>query len=244
MKGIYIDKPAFLSGIMAWDARALWRLLTSGESPLSILFSLSVAPLLAFLYFSLCLFILPLPKALILGGLMILYYIPPSGKESLLPLGIALGIPWWLMATSLALLDVLTSLFMILNFRLALRIPVLGPWISTFLGNGEEFMKKRPWIARWSVLGVAFFVFLPFQGTGGVGATLVGMLVGLSPSSILLAVAIGGTAECLLFALGSEIIWRLILENLVLGAGVALAVLAMGAIIYLFLRRWYEGERE
>ncbi|MCQ8894666.1 MAG: small multi-drug export protein [Methanolinea sp.] len=229
---------------MASDVRALGGALIGRDSPLSLLFSLSIAPLLAFLYFSLCFFTLPPEKALVLGGLMILYYIPPSGKESLIPLGIALGIPWWLMATSLALLDVLTSLFMILNFRFALRIPVLGPWISTFLDSGEEFMKKRPWISRWSVLGVAFFVFLPFQGTGGVGATLVGVLVGLSPSRILLAVAIGASAECLLFALGSDIIWRLILENLAFGAGVALAVIACGALIYLFLQRWYDGGGE
>lgn len=217
----------------------------TGEGTLpSIVFSLVLAPLLAFLYFFLCVLILPLDKALILGGLMILYYIPPSGKESLIPVGIALGIPWWLMATSLALLDVLTSLFMILNIRLALRIPVLGPWISGFLSAGDEFMGKRPWIARWSVLGVAFFVFLPFQGTGGVGATLVGMLVGLTPLQILLAVAIGASAECLLFAFGSDIIWRLILENISLGIPVAGATLAAVVVAYLLLRRWYVGKEE
>jgi uncharacterized membrane protein len=217
---------------------------TGKGSLLSSVLSLFLPPLLAFLYYFFCVLILPLEKALILGGFMILYYIPPSGKESIIPLGIALGIPWWLIATSLVLLDVLTSLFVILNIRLALRIPVLGPWISRFLGSGEEFMKKRPWVARWSVLGVAFFVFLPFQGTGGVGATLVGMLVGLSPSRILLAVALGASAESLLFALGSEIIWRLILENFALGILVAIAALAIAVIAYLLLRRWYEGKRE
>ncbi len=217
---------------------------TGKGSLLSSVLSLFLPPLLAFLYYFFCVLILPLEKALILGGFMILYYIPPSGKESIIPLGIALGIPWWLIATSLVLLDVLTSLFVILNIRLALRIPVLGPWISRFLGSGEEFMKKRPWVSRWSVLGVAFFVFLPFQGTGGVGATLVGMLVGLSPSRILLAVALGASAESLLFALGSEIIWRLILENFALGILVAIAALAIAVIAYLLLRRWYEGGRE
>ncbi|HQA80753.1 MAG TPA: hypothetical protein PLV96_08175, partial [Methanoregulaceae archaeon] len=65
---------------------------------------------LAFFYYSWCVLILPLNAALILGGLMITYYIPPAGKESIIPIGIALGIPWWLMATSLAVLDVLTAL--------------------------------------------------------------------------------------------------------------------------------------
>ncbi|HII76853.1 MAG TPA: small multi-drug export protein [Methanolinea sp.] len=193
--------------------------------------------LLAFTYFFSSLLVLPPEKSLILGGLMIVYYIPPAGKESIIPLGIGLGIPWWLMAASLAFLDVITSLFVILNFRIALRIPVLGPWISRFLASGDAFMEKHPWLSRWSVLGVAGFVLLPLQGTGGVGATLVGMMAGLSPGKILLAIGIGASAECLIFALGSELIWRLIMENLVLGLGVALAVIIAGIILYLAFRR-------
>ncbi len=215
---------------------------TGYESPLALVTSLLVAPALAFLYFFFCMLILPLEKALILGALMILYYIPPSGKESLIPVAIALGIPWWLIAISFALLDVLTCLFMILNTRLALRIPLLGPWISRFLASGEKFMEKRPWIAQWSVLGVAFFVFLPFQGTGGVGAALVGMMVGLRPSRILVAVALGASAECLLFALGADILWRLILENIAFGIPVAIAALAVLAAAFLLIHGWYEGK--
>lgn len=221
-------------------------LLRPGECmplPLTIL-RLSLPVLLAFAYFFGSFLVLPPEKSLILGGLMMVYYIPPAGKESIIPLGIGLGIPWWMMATSLALLDVITSLFMILNFGLALRIPVLGPWISRFLMTGGTFMQKHPWLSRWSVIGVAFFVFLPLQGTGGVGATIVGMMAGLSPGKILLAIGIGATAECLMFALGSELIWRLILENLYLGLGVAIAVVSFGAVIYLLLRRRFSELHE
>lgn len=99
-------------------------------------------------------------------------------------------------------------------------------------------MAERPWIARWRILGVAFFVFLPLQGTGGVGATLVGMMVGLSPGAILLALAIGGSAEALLFAIGSEIIWNLILSNLFLGVAAAFSVILSAVVIYfVFMRR-------
>ncbi len=199
-------------------------------------FRLLLPVTIAFLFFFSCFLIVTPHLAWVLGGLMILYYVPPAGKESIIPLGIALGVPWWLMAAALALLDVLTSLFMLLNFGIALRLPYLGPWISRFLASGDEFMQKRPWIARWRVPGVAFFVFLPFQGTGGVGATIVGMISGLTPAGILLAVAIGGTAECLLFALGSEVIWRLILSNFLLGIGVAVSVIAGAVFVYLVFR--------
>jgi uncharacterized membrane protein len=199
---------------------------------------LIVPPALVAAYYLLCSSVLQPEQFLILGGLIIAYYIPPSGKESLIPVGIALGVPWWLMAATLASLDVITSLFIILNLPLVLKLPRLGPWISRFLASGEEFMAQRPWIARWRLLGVAFFVFLPLQGTGGVGATLVGMMVGLTPGAILLALAIGGSAEALLFAIGSEIIWNLILSNLILGLAAAFSIIVSAVVIYLvFLRR-------
>jgi hypothetical protein len=192
---------------------------------------------LAFTFFFGCFLIIPPDKTLILGGLMLAYYIPPSGKESLIPLGIALGIPWWLMASTLAFLDVVTALFMILNFDIVLRLPYVGPWVTKFLGSGAAFMAERPWLSHWRILGVAFFVFLPFQGTGGVGATIVGMMTGLTSAEILLAVGIGATAECLLFAIGSELIWRLILANFVIGVTVALLVIITAAAgMFMFIR--------
>ncbi|HUU76409.1 MAG TPA: small multi-drug export protein [Methanoregulaceae archaeon] len=197
---------------------------------------------LAFAYYSGCILILPLDKALILGGLMIAYFIPPAGKESIIPLGIVLGIPWWLMASSLALLDILTALFMILNFGIVLRIPMLGTWISRFLESGNGFMARRPWLSRWGVLGVAFFVWLPLQGTGGMGAVLVGKMVGLTSRQILLAVGLGATAECLMFGVGFELIWRLLLTNLFLGLGVALSIIAFATLLYfLFKKRNMSG---
>jgi uncharacterized membrane protein len=210
------------------------RALSRNETTLRLI----VPPALVGVYYLFCWSVLPPEQFLILGGLIIAYYIPPSGKESLIPVGIALGIPWWLMAATLAILDVITSLFIIANLPLVLKLPRLGPWISRFLASGEVFMAERPWIARWRILGVAFFVFLPLQGTGGVGATLVGMMVGLSPGAILLALAIGGSAEALLFAIGSEIIWNLILSNLFLGLVAAFSVILSAVVIYfVFLYR-------
>jgi hypothetical protein len=206
-------------------------------APLSPAIRFLLPVFLAFTFFFGCFLIIPPDKTLILGGLMLAYYIPPSGKESLIPLGIALGIPWWLMACTLAYLDVVTALFMILNFDIVLRLPYVGPWVTKFLGSGTVFMAERPWLARWRILGVAFFVFLPFQGTGGVGATIVGMMTGLTSAEILLAVGIGASLECLLFAIGSELILRLILANFIVGVTVALLVILTAAAgMFMYIR--------
>jgi uncharacterized membrane protein len=167
--------------------------------------------------------ILSSEHALILGSLMIAYYIPPSGKESIIPVGIILGIPWWLMALTVVVQDVITCLFMILNLDLVFRIPLLGSWTYRFLAKGKEFLARWPWLSKWGVWGLAFFVLLPFQGTGGTGAPLVGWMMGLTPGRILFAVGLGASLEALFFALGAEIVWSLVFSNFLL----ALAVLAM-----------------
>ncbi|MDD1710646.1 MAG: small multi-drug export protein [Methanoregulaceae archaeon] len=208
----------------------------------SLYLRLLIPPLLAVIFFLICILILPQDKILILGGLMLAYYVPPAGKESIIPIGIGLGIPWWLMAITVTLLDVITSLFMIMNFVLMLRVPKLGPWIEKTTTTGREFMAEHPWMARWRIPGVAFFVMLPLQGTGGVGATVVGLMAGLTPGEILFAVAVGAAIESLVFALGSELIWRLIMTNLVLGIGVFIGVIIAIILIYIHINRQMAGK--
>ncbi len=185
------------------------------------------------LYFLGSFTILPPDKTLILGSLMIAYYIPPSGKESIVPVGIILGIPWWLMAVTVVVQDVVTCLFMILNLDLVFHIPRLGSWTYRFLSRGREFLTRWPWLSRFGMWGLAFFVLLPFQGTGGTGAPLVGWMMGLSPRRILFAVGLGASVEALFFALGAEIVWTLIFSNYLLGLAV------LGVLVFMVFLAYY-----
>jgi uncharacterized membrane protein len=202
-----------------------------------------VPPLLAVIFFILCFLILPKNSILILGGLMVAYFIPPSGKESIIPIGIGFGIPWWLMALTLTLLDIITALFMIMNFTLMLRVPRLGPWIEKTTVTSREFLAERPWMNRWRVPGLAFFVLLPLQGTGGVGATVIGLMAGFTPGEILAAVAIGATVESLAFALGWGLIRDLILANLILGLAAAVAFIIGTILLIVLVRRRFTRSR-
>jgi uncharacterized membrane protein len=203
-----------------------------------------VPPLLAVIFFILTFLILSRKEILILGGLMLAYFIPPSGKESIIPIGIGLGIPWWLMALTLTLLDVITALFMLLNFTLMLRVPRLGPWIEKTTASSREFMAEHPWLNRWRIPGLAFFVMLPLQGTGGVGATVIGLMIGLSPLEILVAVAIGAAVESLAFAVGWGLVRELMLANLVLGIVVAVAVILGTILLIILIQRRFTREKE
>lgn len=97
----------------------------------------------------------------------------------MIPIGIAVGLPWWIMAFSIALMDILAGIFMALNFDIALKIPGVGGWIRKFIAGGEDFFAKRPWLERFYFTGVVLFVMFPLRGSGGIGATLVGRMMGL-----------------------------------------------------------------
>jgi len=192
--------------------------------------------ILGFLYIALCFLFLPMEKALLLAGLMAAYIIPPAGKETVIPIGVALGLPWWLIGTSMALLDVLAGLFMALNFELAYQVPLLGTWISRFMDHGQAFLSRRPWLKNFYFMGIVLFVMFPLQGSGGIGASLVGRLLGMSRKTVLMAITIGAFIGCYLIALGSEFVWELIIARPILGIAVAAAVIGVIIAIYLVYR--------
>ena len=201
--------------------------------------------LLPFLFIGVYVWILyilvPYDEFLLLGGLMLAYLIPPAGKESVIPLGIALGLPWYLVATSVAMLDIGAALFMAWNFDLAMKIPLLGPWIGRFMHHGEEFVRQRPWLERLYFAGLAIFVMVPLQGSGGIGASIVGRILGMPKAEVVAAVAIGAFIGSFALALGVEFLKDILLANLAAGIAVIIAVAVAILILYLYFRKKKNG---
>ena len=136
------------------------------------------------------------------GGLMLLYFIPPAGKETIIPLGIAYGYSWYLMAISLTVLDILTCMFMVWNFDLICQAPIFGGWVAACVRAGRKFLNQFPWIERVSVIGLGLFVMLPFQGSGGIASSVLGKMIGLSSWYIVLSISIGSFLGSVILAYG------------------------------------------
>ena len=189
--------------------------------------------------------IFPYSVFLTLLTLMFIYFIPPAGKESVIPIGIALGIPWWAVAFSIAMMDILSTLFMVLNFDLVLRIPVVGTrWMRTFMEHGESFFMKHRWLEKLSTIGLAIFVMIPMQGTGGIATPIVGRMIGIPPLQVVIAVIAGALSGCFLIALGSEFLKDLLLYNLGLGIIAIIAVAACAVAVWLLWKRKQNRLRE
>ncbi|OPX64224.1 MULTISPECIES: small multi-drug export protein [unclassified Methanoregula] len=153
-------------------------------------------------------------------GLMVAYLLPPAGKETVIPLGIALGIPWWYMALSITLIDIETGLFMALNFDLAYRLPLLGPVLSDLTEKTRGFLASHRWLAGLWFFAVVLMVGVPFFGSGGVRGSIAGKLLGMSTVLTFLAIVAGALMGCFAIALGSDAILSFLCANGTLPAGI------------------------
>ncbi|PKL65872.1 MAG: hypothetical protein CVV32_01370 [Methanomicrobiales archaeon HGW-Methanomicrobiales-3] len=137
-------------------------------------------------------------------GLMAAYMLPPAGKETVIPIGIALGIPWWYMALSIVMIDVETGLFMALNFDVAYRIPFLGPLLADLTKTTKQFLEYHRWLAGLWFFAIVLMVSVPFFGSGGVRGSIAGKLLGMSTLLTFLAILAGALIGCFGIALGSD----------------------------------------
>jgi uncharacterized membrane protein len=158
---------------------------------------------------------LTLPYNLFLAmlGLMAAYILPPAGKETVIPVGIVLGIPWWYMALSIVMIDIETALFMGLNFDLAFRIPYLGPLLRDLTKRTEQLIGRHRWIAGLYFFGIVLMVMVPILGSGGVRGTIAGKLLSMDGRLIFLAILTGAVIGSFAIALGSEAILSYLCQN-------------------------------
>lgn len=132
------------------------------------------------------------------------YFFPPLGKESIIPIGIARGFHPILMALSIAFVDIIVAMFLVWNYDLAKKIPVLGKFMKKVEEKGRNVEDKYGWIKPLRFVGIVIFVMIPFQGSGGLVASIVGRFIGMKPWNTFIAIAAGAITGCLLVATFSK----------------------------------------
>ena len=139
-----------------------------------------------------------------IGGVMLSYFFPPTsllGRLWAIPFGVRLGLNLWSAVGAVVFVDLDTSLFMVWNFDIVIRIPFLGGLILRAETKGHESLEKYPWIRRLAFVGIALFIAIPFNGTNAVIGAIIGKIIGMKALYAWLAVAIGSILGCLLVAI-------------------------------------------
>jgi uncharacterized membrane protein len=190
---------------------------------------LAIIPLVLGVYY----LILPYGDFLLFTGLSAAYFIPPAGKESIIPIAILAGQPWWLIVILLVALDAAVALFIVWNFDLAMKVPFIGGLLERGLAMMNTYSREHPGLRNVSTIGLFLFVFFPFQGTGAMNGSILGRLLGIDPRRVFACVMTGSVTSCLTIALGTDVILNLYRQNPILGIAVLLiAVLAAVAAFF------------
>ena len=98
----------------------------------------------------------------------------------------------WHLAYIVMYVNAVSAWFYTYNLDLLQRLPKVGPQLRRSRMNATATLQHRPWIRRWAVIGVGLFVITPLPGSGALGGSLMGRIVGVSKRATFLAVAIAG----------------------------------------------------
>lgn len=173
-------------------------------------------------------FTLP-PSSEYLGllGLMGAYLVPPFGKETIIPLSLALGYPFWVIFLGIVGMDIVTATFVSLNFDLLLKVPLVGRWIRWVIQTADKVRRSRPWIEQLASAGLLLFMYIPLQGSGSITCSVLGRLLGYKPAVSLGLIIIGSVLSTLTVAFGASSVIRLWHINPLLGIAAVVIILAV-----------------
>jgi len=214
--------------------------------PLITLLKLLVPFVIAILVMSILYFIVDSESSGKLFLLMFAYFFPPLGKESIIPIGVGGGeftVPIYnqhivvpeinplIMALTIAFVDIIVALFLLWNYDLAKKIPLIGKFMIKVENIGKSSSDKYSWIKPLRFIGVVLFVMVPFQGSGGLVGSILGRLIGMKPLNTFFAISIGAIVGCLLIAYFADAILSVFITNFLFGLLIIIILLIIGIMI-------------
>jgi len=146
-------------------------------------------------------------------------------------------------------MDLFAATLLVFHAGFLFRIPKLGPALLNLRAEGEFFMRVQPWMRRFSFIGLAIFVTFPIASTGSVAGALFGQILGMSRTSIILAMILGtliGNGS--MFFLGKAIRKIPFFDpnnplSLIVGLGVVITLIVCMGLYYSHLKRKFADQR-
>jgi uncharacterized membrane protein len=195
--------------------------------------------------FAVLFFVMTYDNFLNLGFLALSYLFPPLGKESIIPLGIAeFGFTKWHMMGLLTMVDVVCAMFISWNLPLAKKIPLIGRLITWIEKKGSESLEKNPGLRSVSWIGLVLWVMVPFQGSGGITASVIGRAIGMRASHVISAVGVGAIIGT--FLIGTAVVEGIeaIEENWVEGILMIALIAGVAFVMYLLYKRYTDKKNK
>lgn len=129
------------------------------------------------------------------GALTLAYFVPPAGKESIIPLmltenSIGPSLPAWIVGSTIVIMDAISSAILAYNWWFAeliiFHVPYLDKGYKWLQKKAEKYKKKK-----LLTLSLLLFMIIPFQGTGGISTTIIARLLGIKARKTVFIVLTG-----------------------------------------------------
>lgn len=170
-----------------------------------------------------------------LGGLYFAYFVPPLGKESVVPLLVGQGFHPLFAAAAIATMDLIGALVVFSNWDLVVRIPVVGRRIEQFSDKVSEVAAEQHVVKAGGWVFLFLFVMFPFQGSGGISGALVSRVLGIAMHRAVAIVGLAAFTSAVVIAYLSEAVITIVGPEVLLVA-VAVVATAIGVRTLLSLR--------
>jgi uncharacterized membrane protein len=202
------------------------------------LFKVAIPFVIPAIVFVVLYFLISYSRFLQMGAMSLLYLFPPLGKESIIPSGIGYGFTRAQMTGLIFMVDVVCAMFISWNLPLAKRIPGIGHILTWVEKKGRETLDKNPRLHTVSWIGLVLWVMVPFQGSGGITASVIGRAIGMRASRVISAVGVGALIAGFLIATAAKHGIEIFRENWLAGVVMMVAVAIVTVILYMLYKRY------
>ncbi len=176
------------------------------------------------------------------GTILLLYLIPPAGKESMVPALVVIFSPIYgfygvlIAAALITIIDSIVAWWTVWNWDLLKYVPLLNIYVRKIEEVGKKKWEKHTVIRKFAYAGLAAFVAIPFQGSGGFTAALIGRLLAMNEFKILLSVVLGSfTGSFIIALLAYFSLWSFKEWGIFAVGGIVIFILVF-VVVYLWLR--------
>ncbi len=177
-----------------------------------------------------------------LGTILFLYLVPPAGKESMVPALVYVFSPRYgihstiLAALFITIIDTIVAWWTVWNWDLLKYVPVLNVYVKKIDSVVKKKWERHRIMRKFAYAGLALFVAIPFQGSGGFTAALIGRLLAMNQYKIILSVALGSFGGSFLIALLAYFsLWSFKRWGIFAIGGIVILVVVI-VVVYLWIR--------
>ena len=167
-----------------YEHHSIWETDISKKNRTVVAFQILFPFFLVFLFYIILYFSLSWSMFSRLGAGSLLYFFPPAGKESVIPGLISKNVNTYFVIITIVFIDVITSLFLIWNIDYVKKVPLFGNMLKFIEKHGQKYLKERKFAKGGVYILLILFVMVPFEGSGGAAATIIGKIIGVKPYRI------------------------------------------------------------